>query len=63
MTAQGPSRRATGAKRTRLMAFLASIRDDEPKLLDLVKALEWESYKHYDEHAAEVRAWRKAENI
>ncbi len=47
----------------RLMAFLASLRDDEPKLPDLITALEWETYAHYDEHAAQAQAWRKAEGL
>ena len=47
----------------RLMAFLTSLRDDEPKLPELVKALEWETYAHYDEHAAQAQAWRKAEGL
>jgi hypothetical protein len=47
----------------RLMAFLATIQDDEPRFPDLVKALEWETYAHYDEHAAQAQAWRKAEGL
>jgi hypothetical protein len=45
----------------RLMAFLGTIRDEEPKFSELVKALEWETYKHYDDHAAQVRDWRSRE--
>jgi hypothetical protein len=47
----------------RLAAFLMTIPDDEEKFPRLVEALEWETYKHYDEHAAEVRAWREREGI
>jgi hypothetical protein len=47
----------------RLREFLTTIRDDEAKFARLVEALEWETYKHYDEHAAEVRAWREREGI
>jgi hypothetical protein len=47
----------------RLAAFLATIRDDEPTFPALVKALEWETYKHYDEHTDQVRAWRQREGI
>lgn len=47
----------------RLMAFLATIPEDTPVFPRLVKALEWETYKHYDEHAAEVRAWREAAGV
>jgi Mycothiol maleylpyruvate isomerase N-terminal domain len=47
----------------RLAAFLATIPEDSPHFPDLVKALAWETYEHYDEHAAEVRAWREAEGI
>jgi hypothetical protein len=47
----------------RLAAFLATIAEHEPKLPRLVKALEWETYLHYDEHAEQVRAWRRAEGI
>jgi hypothetical protein len=47
----------------RLREFLTTIRDDEAKFTRLVEALEWETYKHYDEHAAEVRAWREREGI
>jgi hypothetical protein len=47
----------------RLTAFLATIPDGEPKFPELVKALEWESYKHYDDHAAQVRAWRESHGI
>jgi hypothetical protein len=46
-----------------LMAFLARIPEDTPVFPRLVKALEWETYKHYDEHAAEVRAWREAAGV
>ena len=48
---------------TRLMAFLGTIPEDTPRLPELVKALEWETYAHYDEHAAEVRAWREAQGL
>lgn len=47
----------------RLMAFLGTIPEDTPVFPRLVKALEWETYKHYDEHAAEVRAWREAAGV
>lgn len=47
----------------RLRQFLTTIRDDETQFGRLVEALEWETYKHYDEHAAEVRAWREREGI
>lgn len=47
----------------RLMAFLRTIPEDTPVFPALIKALEWETYKHYDEHAAEVRAWREANGI
>ena len=47
----------------RLAAFLTTIRDGEPKFPRLVEALEWETYKHYDEHTAEVRAWRERAGI
>ena len=47
----------------RLAAFLATIPDGEPRLPALVKALEWETYAHYDEHAAQVRAWRAAQGL
>jgi hypothetical protein len=47
----------------RLMAFLATIPEETPVFPALVKALEWETYKHYDEHAAEVRAWREAAGV
>ena len=47
----------------RLMAFLNTVPDDTPVFPALVKALEWETYAHYDEHAAEVRAWRAAAGV
>lgn len=47
----------------RLMAFLGTIAEDTPVFPRLVKALEWETYKHYDEHAAEARAWREAAGV
>jgi hypothetical protein len=47
----------------RLMAVLGTIPEDTPHLPALVKALEWETYAHYDEHAAQVQAWRKAEGL
>ena len=51
------------AAHARLADFLATIRDDEPKFPRLIEALEWETYKHYDEHTAEVRAWRQREGM
>lgn len=47
----------------RLMTFLATIPEETPVFPALVKALEWETYKHYDEHAAEVRVWREAAGV
>ena len=47
----------------RLMAFLGTIPADTPLFPQLVKALEWETYAHYDEHAAEVRAWRETHGV
>jgi hypothetical protein len=47
----------------RLMTFLSTIPADTPHFSALVTALEWETYKHYDEHAAEVLAWREAASI
>jgi hypothetical protein len=47
----------------RLMTFLSTIRDDEPKLPELANALEWETYAHYDEHAGQVRDWRAAQGL
>jgi hypothetical protein len=47
----------------RLMAFLGTIPADTPLLPQLVKALEWETYAHYDEHAADVRAWRETAGV
>lgn len=43
----------------RLMAFLDTIPEETPTFPELVKALEWETYAHYDEHTAQVRAWRE----
>ena len=51
------------AAHARLAAFLTTIRDDEAKFARLVEALEWETYKHYDEHAAEISAWRAREGL
>jgi hypothetical protein len=48
---------------TRLMAFVATIRDDNPVFPRLVEALAGETYDHYDEHTAQVHAWRNAEGI
>ena len=47
----------------RLMAFLGTIPADTPLFPQLAKALEWETYAHYDEHAAEVRAWRETHGV
>jgi hypothetical protein len=47
----------------RLMAFLRTIPDGEAKFPRLVEALEWETYKHYDEHTDQVRAWRAAQGL
>ena len=47
----------------RLAAFLGTIPDGESKFLELVKSLAGETYGHYDEHTAQVRAWRAAEGI
>lgn len=47
----------------RLMAFLGTIPDDTPVFPALVNALEWETYAHYDAHAAEVRAWRETAGV
>jgi Mycothiol maleylpyruvate isomerase N-terminal domain len=44
----------------RLASFLTTIPDGEPRFPRLVEALEWETYKHYDDHAQQVRAWRQA---
>lgn len=47
----------------RLMTFLGSIKADEPTFPQLVATLDGETWGHYDEHAAQVRAWRAAEGI
>jgi hypothetical protein len=47
----------------RLAAFLGTIEDGVPVFPELVKALEGETWTHYDEHTAQVRAWRAAEGI
>jgi mycothiol maleylpyruvate isomerase-like protein len=47
----------------RLMAFLETIEDGEPRLPALVQALEWETYLHYDEHAGQVRGWLEAQGL
>ena len=47
----------------RLATFLGTIPDDEPKFPELVEALAGETYGHYDEHTAQVGAWRAAEGI
>jgi hypothetical protein len=62
-TSVAEQRRYRDEAHARLRAFLATIRGDEAKFPRLVEALEWETYKHYDEHAAEVRAWREREGL
>jgi hypothetical protein len=47
----------------RLMAYLGTIPADEPTFAALVKALEWETYKHYDEHTGQARSWREAQGV
>lgn len=47
----------------RLAAFLATIPDDTPVFPDLVKTLAEETYGHYDEHTAQVRAWRETQGL
>jgi hypothetical protein len=47
----------------RLAAFLATVRDDEPAFPRLVEVVAGETYDHYDEHTAQVHAWRNAERI
>jgi hypothetical protein len=47
----------------RLAAFLPSIRDDDPQFARLVEALGGETWGHFDEHSAQVRAWRAAEGM
>ncbi len=51
------------AAHANLMAYLGTIEAAEPTFPELVKALEGETWGHYDEHAAEVLAWRAAEGI
>jgi hypothetical protein len=46
-----------------LSAFLGTIGDDEPKFGKLVTALAGETYNHYDEHTAQVKAWRNAQGL
>jgi hypothetical protein len=47
----------------RLAAFLGTLDGGVPTFPEVVKALEWETWAHYDEHAAQTRAWRAAEGI
>ena len=59
----GDQKRYRDEAHARLMDFLGTIPEDTPFFPELVKALEWETYAHYDEHAAEVRAWREAAGL
>jgi hypothetical protein len=43
----------------RLAAFLATFPDGEPMFPHLVETLADETYRHYDDHTAQVRAWRQ----
>jgi len=51
------------AAHANLIAYLGSIAATEPTFPALVKALEGETWGHYDEHAAEVLKWRSAEGL
>ncbi|MFN8594304.1 MAG: ClbS/DfsB family four-helix bundle protein [Thermomicrobiales bacterium] len=62
-TSVAAQRQYGDAAHARLMAFLRTIHENEVKFPRLVEALEWETYKHYDEHAAEIRAWREREGF
>ncbi len=63
LAAAAEQRRYRDEAHARLTAFLATIAGDEPTFSQLVKALGGETWGHYDEHAAQVRAWRAAEGI
>lgn len=43
----------------RLAAFLATIPESEPKFSQIVETLADETYRHYDDHTEQVRAWRQ----
>ncbi|MDQ3227068.1 MAG: ClbS/DfsB family four-helix bundle protein [Chloroflexota bacterium] len=47
----------------RLAAYLVTIPQDTPLFAELAKPIATDTYGHYDEHAAQVRAWREAEGI
>lgn len=47
----------------RLMAFLRTIPEDSPHLPEVIETIGSETYGHFDEHAAQVRAWREAEGL
>lgn len=42
----------------RLTAFLATMRDDEPRFPEMAGLLGGETWGHYDEHTGQVRTWR-----
>lgn len=48
---------------TKLMTYLNSISATDPTFPELVTTLAGETWGHYDEHTAEIRQWRKAEDI
>jgi hypothetical protein len=47
----------------RLTAYLRTIPDDEPMFPQIAETLAWEAYKHYDDHAEQVRAWRQENGL
>ena len=42
-----------------VLALIASLRPDDPKSAEVIATLPGNTNEHYDEHAAEIRAWRE----
>lgn len=47
----------------RLAAYLITFQDGEPRFSRLVETLADETYRHYDDHTEEVRAWRQENGL
>lgn len=51
------------AAHSRMLAFVAAAPRDPAIILPMLKRMGMDTDEHYDEHAAEIRAWRAREGI
>ncbi len=47
----------------KIVGLLLSTPEIDPRVAGLCGCLEGDTFKHYDEHAADIRAWRAANNV